>query len=432
MTRKPKHKAAKTTAGQLQSATARLKLAAQTRPYFVKVARGAWVGYRKPFSGPGSWAARVGFSDGKGWEKTLWGADDNGVKPDGDKTLTFWQAKAKVQNLVGRKLDADIMTATEDGAPITLDAALTDYGAALRERGAAVRNAQLPRYHLTDTLLSKPVSLISEDELRSWRGGLLTKGLAKSSVNRIMNSVRAALTLADKTRVHIWRDGLKALPDATEANNVVIEDEATAQAWVAASYAHDHQLGLLTHVLGESGARPSQATRLRIRDLIVIDPKAPRLMMPKSGKGGTRHPGVRKVERYPVSISPELAALLKMAAKGRPSNAELLLRKNGKPWSENPANDYRRDVRSVVESIGLDPDVYGLYAFRHTSITRMLLAGTHTAIVAKCHDTSEAMIRKHYAASILDYTDEITRKTLPSLGPALEPAASNVVKLTKR
>ena len=55
-----------------------------------------------------------------------------------------------------------------------------------------------------------------------------------------------------------------------------------------------------------------------------------------------------------------------------------------------------------------------------------------TAIVAKCHDTSEAMIRKHYAASILDFTDEITRKTLPALGPSLRPAASNVVKLTKR
>jgi len=88
-------------------------------------------------------------------------------------------------------------------------------------------------------------------------------------------------------------------------------------------------------------------------------------------------------------------------------------------------------VRRVVESIGLDPDIYGLYAFRHTSIMRMLLAGTHTAIVAKCHDTSEAMIRKHYAASILDYTDEITRKTLPALGPA-QPAASNVMPLAKR
>ena len=226
--------------------------------------------------------------------------------------------------------------------------------------------------------------------------------------------MRAALTLADKTRVHIWRDGLKALPDATEANNVVIEDEATAQAWVAASYAHDHQLGLLTHVLGETGARPSQAVRLRVRDLIVTDPKAPRLMMPKCGKGGTRHPGQRKVERYAVSISPELAKLLKAAAKGRPSNAALLLRKNGKPWSENdPANDYRRDVRSVVENIGLDPDVYGLYAFRHTLDHADAAHGHPHRNCRQGHDTSEAMIRKHYAASILDYTDEITRKTLP-------------------
>ena len=37
----------------------------------------------------------------------------------------------------------------------------------------------------------------------------------------------------------------------------------------------------------------------------------------------------------------------------------------------------------------------------------MLLAGTYTAIVAKCHDTGEAMIRRHYAASILDFTDEM-------------------------
>ena len=215
---------------QLLSPTARLKLAGRTLPYFVKVARGAWLGYRKPFSGPGSWAARDGFSDGKGWEKTLWGADDNGLKPDGDKVLSFWQAKEKVQNLVGRKLDADILTvAADDGAPITLDKALTDYANALKERGASVRNVAIPRYNLSDTMLSKPVSLVTEAELKGWRSELLTKGLAPSSVNRNMNSLRAALTLADKTRVHIWRGGLKALPDATETNKVVIEDEATAQ-----------------------------------------------------------------------------------------------------------------------------------------------------------------------------------------------------------
>ena len=69
-------------------------------------------------------------------------------------------------------------------------------------------------------------------------------------------------------------------------------------------------------------------------------------------------------------------------------------------------------------------------AWRSAGIGRPLRV--QTSIVAKDHDTSEQQIRKHYAASILDFTDEITRETLPSLGPALEPAASNVVKLTKR
>jgi hypothetical protein len=123
---------------------------------------------------------------------------------------------------------------------------------------------------------------------------------------------------------------------------------------------------------------------------------------------------------------------LKAAAKGRPSHAHLLLYKDGRPWNENnPSGDYLRGVRAVVEKIGLDPDEYGLYAFRHTRITKMLLARVPTDVVAKAHDTSESEIRKHYSHCILDFTDEITRKTLPSLGP-VQPAASTVIPLAKR
>jgi hypothetical protein len=39
------------------------------------------------------------------------------------------------------------------------------------------------------------------------------------------------------------------------------------------------------------------------------------------------------------------------------------------------------------------------------------------------------MIRKHYAACILNFTDQMTRKTLPTFGPTMTPAKSNVVKL---
>ena len=55
-----KRRTAKTTAAQIQSATARLKLSPQTRPYFAKIGRGVWLGYRKPANGAGAcWVARA-------------------------------------------------------------------------------------------------------------------------------------------------------------------------------------------------------------------------------------------------------------------------------------------------------------------------------------------------------------------------------------
>jgi hypothetical protein len=435
MKAKTQRRAAKTTAAQLQSPTARGKLKARTQPYFVRVGRGAWLGYRKPASGPGLWVARAGDSVGKGWSKTLPGivADDK-QKADGSTVLDFRQAETEIRKLTGcadRREAGKVMAGIIPGS-LTTDEALKAYELELRRRGAGVSNARLPRYHMSDTMLATSITLLTEQELEAFRDGMLAKGNAPSSANRVMNSLRAALTLADKTRIHIWRGGLKALPDATEANNVVIDDVAKAAQWVAEAYRLDHGLGLLTHVTAETGARPSQSARLKVRDLITVDPKAPRLQMPKSGKGGTRHPGQRKLERYSVSISPELAKLLKAAAKGRPSNAPLLLQKSGQPWSEtDPSGQYRHNTRKVVVKIGLDPDVYGLYAFRHTSITRMLLQKVEPFIVAKCHDTSEAIIRRHYAAAILDFTDAMTRATLPSFGPG-RPVASNVVPMTTK
>jgi hypothetical protein len=38
---------------------------------------------------------------------------------------------------------------------------------------------------------------------------------------------------------------------------------------------------------------------------------------------------------------------------------------------------------------------------------------------------------KHYAANILDYSDEITRWSLPSFGPSSQPAAGNVIALKR-
>jgi hypothetical protein len=45
--------------------------------------------------------------------------------------------------------------------------------------------------------------------------------------------------------------------------------------------------------------------------------------------------------------------------------------------------------------------------------------------------TRSGRFTHRYAARILAFSDEITRKTLPALGPA-QPAASNIISLALR
>ena len=127
---------------------------------------------------------------------------------------------------------------------------------------------------------------------------------------------------------HVWEEDLAALPNATEARNVVLADDVVARL-IAAAYKHDRALGLLAQVIAETGARPSQAVRLVVADL---DAKHFRLMMPRSGKGHTHKRPTKMQERVPVPITAALVALLKQEAKGRASNAPLLTRSNGEAW----------------------------------------------------------------------------------------------------
>ena len=67
------------------------------------------------------------------------------------------------------------------------------------------------------------------------------------------------------------------------------------------------KFGLLTDTLAITGARPSQAVRLRVEDL-HDHPVRPKLMMPKTAKGGGRNRSQKKIERYSVPITVQLAA----------------------------------------------------------------------------------------------------------------------------
>ena len=124
-----------------------------------------------------------------------------------------------------------------------------------------------------------------------------------------------------------WEIGLAGLPNAQAVRNVILPDDKVREI-VAAAYGLDDKFGLLTDTLAVTGARPSQAVRLRVEDL-HDHPVRPKLMMPKSAKGGDRNRAEKKLERYSVPITVQLAARLKEAARGRADDAPLLLQSDG-------------------------------------------------------------------------------------------------------
>jgi len=275
------------------------------------------------------------------------------------------------------------------------------------------------------------VQLLNAHELKKWRDGLLGN-LAPATVNRVCRCLFAALELARHHDERIqnrqaWEVGLAGLPDAQEARNVILSD-SNVRDFVSAAYAHDNKLGLLVDVLAVTGARPSQVVRLRVEDL-HHHPLRPKLMMPKSGKGGGRNRSQKKHERYSVPITTQLAAKLRDAAVGRAENAPLLVQSDGSGWGDNPGQQYHRHIDRIVTEIGLDPDVVTIYALRHSSIVRMLLQNIPIRLVASLHNTSVTMIEKTYSKYITEHSDDISRKALlQHESPA--PLADNVVSLT--
>src|SRR5262245_24797222 len=282
------------------------------------------------------------------------------------------------------------------------------------------------RRHLTATLASKPVVLLSTQDLRHWRDGLVAKGVQPATINRTRAGLRAALELAATldprvTNRDAFRVGLRGLRDTKTARRAVLPD-ADVLRIVQAAYDHDRAFGILIEIMAQTGARISQVARLKCGDL-QADGHDPRLLMPTSYKGR----GQKERQQVPVPIPDSLAALLKELRGDRPHDAPLLIKSDGTRWLEINKSEHWNLFRAVAEGAGFDPDVVTSYALRHSSICRGLLNGLPVSIVARLHDTSAREIEAHYAAYILDVAgDVLSRKGL--LRPEA-PTANNVVSL---
>jgi integrase len=409
-------------ASRLETRTARLKLSVRLKPYdFTPISPGIALGYRRNHAA-GTWVLRA--SDGRGgnWTKRVAFADDY-EDTDGEHVLTWWQAQERARKLARGNVDV--------GRPATVADAVDGYRCDLIARGGDVTNATRIRGHLTPSLATKPVALLSARDLAGWRDGLLAGGkLKRASVLRLFKAFKAALNLCARLDSRIrsekaWRDGLSGLTETFATRNASALSDAQVHAVVAAAYAEDRGFGLYIETAAITGARLSQIVRLDVGDL--QDGTEPRLLMPCSRKGGGR----RAITRKPVPITLSLAAKLKAAAAGRAPDSPLLLRADGLRWQAGSKNDHSQSFARAALAAGavIDGKPVTAYALRHSSIVRSLLSGVPARITAAVHDTSVVELERTYSAFITDHADAIARRGL--LAP-LAATHAKVVPLAGR
>ena len=126
---------------------------------------------------------------------------------------------------------------------------------------------------------------------------------------------------------------------------------------------------------------------------------------------------------------------MRPVTNGRPGNAPLLERlrhiqitptvwerDKRSPWKTS--SELTVPWRAIILATGLPQDTVP-YCFRHSSFVRGLRNGLPTRLVAALHDTSVAMIEKHYAAYVVDAMNDLAAKAVVSL----IDDTSNVVEL---
>lgn len=437
-------------ASEIDTVPKRARLAPRKNPYWQGVSGGRGgvsLGYRKPVDGAGTWIAKIVVA-GERCEERLGLANDDGATAD---ALPYRAAVAVALEWSGRQhaaMQARAEAPSADREP-TVRTAVEAYIKKRKKKSLVTgKDAEsrltlhvLSSQKFADTKLVKLRSSTIED----WRDGLTIRDaeaeddeiehdeagedeaplrpLAPSTVNRLLNDLRAALNdAAVKYRrqlpAHILPEiklGTQALQImTTTARKQILTDRQIRRSIEAAfTIDPDGDFGPLVLVLAATGARHSQIARLRVAD---VQAAQNRILVPGSRKGRT----LRAKPPATVPVATDVITRLEPALTGRDADAPLLMR-----WVYRQVGafewerDHRRAWRTASETDRLWKEVVAaaelpadtvMYALRHSSIVRGLTTGVPIRLVAALHDTSVKMIEAHYSAYITEATDEIARR----------------------
>lgn len=389
------------------------------------------LGYRKARTG-GKWIVRHYLAALQTYRRIELGTADDAIV---EGTLSYTAAVASARDAVakarrGAELSLDLPAGTVRTAVTAYLATLNARETAREGRPArSPTSSTLKRYVLDNPPFAETrLDALTEEQLAAWLSGLGDQ-LKTTRKRRIATDLRAALNAAHRAArkqlptdfAETVRLGLKmdisSIGEQYEeiVEGMILSDEAV-RALVTAAYRvdDDGDLGRLVICLAATGARFSQLRRMRVRD---VQPALQRLMVPKSRKGGQG----KKGGYTPVRVGPDVITALKASVEGR-SPDELLFcrwrhvqigpaqwkRDSRGPWKF--ASEMTRPWAAACTMAGVPGTIP--YALRHSSIVRGIREGLPIRLVAAVHDTSVAMIERHYARWIADGLDDLAARAI--------------------
>ncbi len=371
----------------------KLKSRAGDEPHWQRLRQGCYVGFRPSKKGKrGTWFARVYNADTKRNSRKSLG--DYGTLQGHD---VFNQAKA----------DAELWAETvECGGERTRDMVTVKDAceAYAKEKHCPIQEGILRRHVYSDAIAKVKLDKLRRHHLRSWRkrleqapalvsrskkGVKLWKERAKSTVNRDMVPLRAALGQVLKPGAPntdaAWQEALRPFKGADKRRELYLDRQERKRLIDAMrDDARPFVQGLCMLPL-----RPGALAGLKVHD---FDKRTRTLTIGKDKNGNPRQ----------ISVPPVIADFFAEHVKNKLPAAPIFARAGGEPWNKDA---WKYPIKEAVNAARL-PSAVAAYTLRHCVITDLIRAGLPILTVAQLSGTSVAMIEKHYGHLVRDDAED--------------------------
>ena len=346
----------------LSKKSERAKLTPRREPYWHRVSKGAYIGYRVSLKeGEGTWIARFRSEDGEQHYKAL------------GRVPNFDDAKKEAERWFehfDKTLTRDFVTVSDCCRAYVTEKTLLN-----EAKNAKDAEGRFKLYVYETELGRLTLDRLRSWHVRDWRDGIKA---APGTVNRNLSVLLAALNFAHRSSMvaddSAWV-GISKLKEDNEGKR--------RQRWLTSTErralldACSADLRSFCEALLLTAARPGEVASCKVSD---FNKHTGTLRV--SGKTGTRT----------LPLPPAIHALCSTQSKAKLPSAWLFCTDSGDQWGKG---NWTRPFKAAREAAGFGPDVV-LYTLRHSAITEMIMAGVNAFTVASFAGTSTKMIDEHY------------------------------------